>query len=164
MRIGTQEREDAVAVLGEHLAAGRLTADEYQERSAAVSDATTRGEVRPLFADLPGTKPGFLAPERPGPPPPPDIAMGPGRYEATRTNPGGPVAEYSDRSSTIAGVLQLVLPFGAGRFYTGQTGLAVAQLLVTFFTAGVGAIWPFIDGIVLLANGGIDGYGRRLRR
>jgi hypothetical protein len=50
-----------------------------------------------------------------------------------------------------------------GRFYTGHIGLAVAQLFVTLLTLGVGAIWPFIDGILLLANGGTDSHGRRLR-
>lgn len=157
MRIGTQEREDAVRVLGEHHAAGRLTAEEYEQRAATAREATTRGAVRPLFADLPGAKPPFLAPEPPGPPPPPGFPMAPAPYGP------GPVAEYSDRSRTVAGVLQIVLPFGVGRFYTGQAGLAVAQLMVTFFTFGIGAIWPFIDGIVLLVSGGVDGYGRPLR-
>jgi hypothetical protein len=41
--------------------------------------------------------------------------------------------------------------------------LALAQLFVTLFTFGIGAIWPLIDGILLLINGGTDSYGRTLR-
>lgn len=68
---------------------------------------------------------------------------------------------YSDRSKVVAGVLQLFFPFGVGRFYTGHTGMAVAQLLLTFIV--VGTIWSFIDGIVLLAGNPTDGDGRVLR-
>ncbi|MGH3568426.1 MAG: NINE protein [Pseudonocardia sp.] len=60
-------------------------------------------------------------------------------------------------------MLQLVLPFGVRRFYSGHTGIAVAQLLVTLFTFGLGAIWAFIDGIVLHAGRPMDPYGRPLR-
>jgi len=70
---------------------------------------------------------------------------------------------FSDKSKIIAGLLQLLLPLGIGRMYAGQTGLGVAQLLVTVFTCGVGAIWPFIDGIVMLVTDPRDGNGRPLR-
>jgi hypothetical protein len=70
---------------------------------------------------------------------------------------------YSYRSKTVAGVLQIVLPFGVGRFYTGQIGLGLLQLFVCMITFGFGALWPMIDGIMLLANGGQDAEGRPLR-
>ncbi|GAA1398550.1 DUF1707 domain-containing protein [Pseudonocardia kongjuensis] len=70
---------------------------------------------------------------------------------------------YSDRQRIVGGLLQLFLPFGVGRFYTGHTGLAVAQLLVTLFTFGFGAIWSFVDGIVILAGSPTDPAGRPLR-
>src|SRR5690242_1551559 len=68
MRIGDDEREAAVAALGEHYAAGRLTKDEYDERSERAWDARTHAALMPLFADLP--RPGRAAPEpaRSGPP------------------------------------------------------------------------------------------------
>jgi TM2 domain-containing membrane protein YozV len=70
----------------------------------------------------------------------------------------------SDKSKVVAGVLGIALGgFGAGRFYTGHTGIAVAQLLVTIFTCGIGHFWGMIDGIVILANGGTDAEGRILR-
>jgi TM2 domain-containing membrane protein YozV len=70
---------------------------------------------------------------------------------------------FSDKSKLTAGLLQIFLPFGAGRFYTGHAAMAVCQLLLLFFTCGIGVLWPIIDGIVLLLAGGTDSNGRRLR-
>lgn len=57
------------------------------------------------------------------------------------------------KSKLAAGLLQIFLgAFGVGRFYLGYTGIAVAQLLVSIFTFGIGAIWPFIDGILILTG------------
>lgn len=72
-------------------------------------------------------------------------------------------APYSEKNKLVAGLLQVFLPFGIGRFYTGHTGLGVAQLLVTFFTCGVGAVWSFVDGIILLVSDSTDSDGRLLR-
>jgi TM2 domain-containing membrane protein YozV len=70
----------------------------------------------------------------------------------------------SDKSKLVAGILQLALGgFGAGRFYTGHAGMAVAQIAVTWLTCGFGGLWPLIDGITLLINGGTDAQGRKLR-
>lgn len=55
LRIGDAEREAAVAALGEHYAAGRLTKDEYDDRSDAAYRARTAADLAPLFADLPRT-------------------------------------------------------------------------------------------------------------
>jgi TM2 domain-containing membrane protein YozV len=70
---------------------------------------------------------------------------------------------YSDKSKIVAGLLQVLLPLGIGRMYMGQTGLGVAQLLVTLLTCGVGAVWPFIDGILILVGDKTDAEGRILR-
>ena len=53
LRIGNAEREKAATELGEHLAAGRLDADEYTDRVGKVYAARTAGDLAPLFADLP---------------------------------------------------------------------------------------------------------------
>ena len=67
---------------------------------------------------------------------------------------------YSDKSKVVAGLLQLFLgTFGIGRFYLGDTGLALGQL----FTCGGLGIWALIDGIVLLAGSPVDRYGRPLQ-
>jgi TM2 domain-containing membrane protein YozV len=70
----------------------------------------------------------------------------------------------SDKSKLVAGLLQIFLGgFGAGRFYTGHTSKAIWQIVATWLTCGFGAIWPLIDGIMILAKGGTDAQGRPLR-
>ncbi|MFC6089477.1 DUF1707 SHOCT-like domain-containing protein [Saccharothrix lopnurensis] len=72
IRIGDAEREHALELLGAHLGQGRLTVDEFGERSARVATARTRGDLLVLFADLPAPRPEFsrVAPlppaDRPG--------------------------------------------------------------------------------------------------
>ncbi|MDX2599670.1 TM2 domain-containing protein [Streptomyces caniscabiei] len=68
---------------------------------------------------------------------------------------------YSDKSKIVAGVLSVFLgPLGIGRFYTGHTGLAVAQLV----TLGGLGVWTLIDGLILLlSNDKTDAAGRILR-
>jgi hypothetical protein len=52
-RISDAERETAASSLGEHYAAGRLTKEEYDERSALAWSAKFASDLAPLFADLP---------------------------------------------------------------------------------------------------------------
>ncbi len=54
VRIGDQEREEAVARLGAHYEAGRLTAEEHQERVGQALQAKTQTDLAALFDDLPG--------------------------------------------------------------------------------------------------------------
>jgi hypothetical protein len=164
IRIGNAEREAAVRALGDHYAQGRLDQDEYEERVTAAYAARTSGDLAPLFEDLPGgdeqpttvlaAPPTVAAPLSPAARHPHDLAAPYGRDPAT----GAP---YSDRYKVAAGVMQLLLPFGIGRFYTGHTGIAVAQLVLSF--AGIGLLWAFIDGIVILAGRPTDRHGRPLR-
>jgi hypothetical protein len=53
IRLSDAEREAAAADLGEHFAQGRLTVDEHAERLEQVWSAKTRGEIAPIFRDLP---------------------------------------------------------------------------------------------------------------
>jgi len=77
---------------------------------------------------------------------------------------GGYAGQVSDKSKLVAGLLQTLLGWvGAGRFYTGHTGLAIGQIAATWLTCGLGGIWPFIDGIMILVKGGTDAQGRILR-
>lgn len=90
-----------------------------------------------------------------------------GPYGASPTAPYGvhPMTgvPYSEKSKIVAGLLQILLPLGIGRFYIGDTGIGVAQLLVTIFTCGIGALWPVIDGIIILASDSKDSQGLMLR-
>lgn len=152
LRIGTAEREDAMRVLGEHFSAGRLEIDEYEQRAGAVAQAVTRGDLRSLFADLPAPYPPFMAPPVWAAPPPRPMPMYPAPYYP-------PPVLHSPKSRLAAGLLQIFVPFGAGRFYTGHYGIAVAQLL----TCGGFGIWTLVDGIILLTDKyATDAEGRRL--
>ena len=57
LRISDADREAAVDVLAEHYATGRLTKDEFDERSDAVWSAKTRGDLAPIFVDMPHRSP-----------------------------------------------------------------------------------------------------------
>ena len=84
IRIGTAERDAAMKALDAHLEAGRLDVDEYGERSARASVATTAPELAVLFDDLPAPHPDL--PGVPGlpvvaPPPAPPAVREPSTME-----------------------------------------------------------------------------------
>ncbi|MFE6614471.1 DUF1707 domain-containing protein [Amycolatopsis sp. NPDC057786] len=62
LRISDQDRESALAALGEHMSAGRIDIDEFGERSARVTAAKTRGELSEVFGDLPEPHPRYDTP------------------------------------------------------------------------------------------------------
>lgn len=70
---------------------------------------------------------------------------------------------YSDKQKLVAGLLQILIPLGIGRFYIGDTKIGVWQLVVTILTCGIGGLWPFIDGIIILATDSKDANGLPLR-
>ncbi|WP_067175033.1 DUF1707 SHOCT-like domain-containing protein [Microtetraspora niveoalba] len=53
MRASDGDRDRVAAALREHVAEGRLTVDEFNERLAQVYDSKTYGELATLTADLP---------------------------------------------------------------------------------------------------------------
>src|SRR5215472_12897640 len=53
IRASDADRDRATALLREHHAAGRLTAEEFHDRMDAALNATTLGEIDDLLADLP---------------------------------------------------------------------------------------------------------------
>lgn len=116
------------------------------------------------YRELPPLSPaeGTPPPTGYGAPPPPGYGVPP--YQ--QPHPGAPYGvdpvtnlPYSDKSRVVAGVLQLFLGgFGAGRWYTGHKGMAIAQLL----TCGGLGIWALIDGIMMLVGRVTDPQGRPL--
>jgi len=97
-----------------------------------------------------------------GPPGPGWWMASDGNWYPPQTPPGygyqpghAPVAYYHPeaKSKVVAGLLQLCLGgLGIGRFYLGYNNIGVAQLLVTIFTCGIGAIWCLVDGIMILTG------------
>jgi hypothetical protein len=86
LRIGDREREAAVSALGEHYVAGRLTKEEYDERSAVAWQAKNNRDLAPLFVDLPSLQqPGRAPAVRGGSAPPTWNPQPP----ASRTPPRG---------------------------------------------------------------------------
>lgn len=111
------------------------------------------GYPPPSYAPPPPyAPPGYLPPGYGGGygPPQPGAPWGTDQY-------GRP---YSEKSKVIAGVLQIVLGgVGAGRWYTGHYGIAIAQLL----TCGGLGVWALVDGILMLVGNVTDVEGRPLR-
>jgi hypothetical protein len=77
LRAADADRTAVAARLGEHMAAGRLTVEEYEDRVARAYAAKTYGELAELTADLPGTAPAPA--HRPTP-----VAVPSGAYVAHR--------------------------------------------------------------------------------
>lgn len=106
----------------------------------------------------PGQYPGNQGPyqQNPG-----QYSQAPGQYPpAPGQYSGGPVyypGPPSGKSKVVAGILGILLGgFGVHNFYLGQTGKAVAQLLITVLSLGilspVSALWGLIEGILILVS------------
>ncbi len=69
------------------------------------------------------------------------------------------------KSKIAAGLLGIFLGgFGVHRFYLGYIGLGIAQIVVTLITCGIGSLWGFIEGILILTgNMNQDAEGRPLK-
>jgi TM2 domain-containing membrane protein YozV len=109
-------------------------------------------------------------------PPPPPMPRAMANTATAAHKPAGPGLMYmtanpdlnpamygvvrSDRSRALAGLLQ-VFP-GVGRMYLGYWAHGVLQLVFTM-CIGIGLVWSWIDGLIILGGGiKLDGYGRRL--
>ncbi|HUA31205.1 MAG TPA: DUF1707 domain-containing protein [Streptosporangiaceae bacterium] len=69
LRVSDAERDRAVSELSEHFQAGRLTSEEFDERSGQALRARTGGDLEVLFADLPRPQPSAMPPSPASPPP-----------------------------------------------------------------------------------------------
>ena len=54
IRVSDADRDQAIAELSEHFQAGRLTQEEFEERSGRALRARTGDDLAALFTDLPG--------------------------------------------------------------------------------------------------------------
>lgn len=135
LRIGDADRQRAAEALAEHFATGRLDSDEYDERVGRVWLSKTRGELPPLFDDLPGGTPPEL---RLAPAPPTSGAThwvaGPGAWK----EPQGGFAAVRQKVSGLpvwAIVLLTVLTIAV---VSSAFPFIVAGAIVWFFLAGPG--------------------------
>ena len=113
MRAGDADRAKTVETLGRHLADGRITVDEFDERVTLAHAAVHLDELPPLLADLP-----------PDTPPPP-------RLPARR--PGGPPDRALDwvPSAALVVLAAMVLSWSAVMLVHGVP--PVLPLLLLFF-------------------------------
>jgi len=116
MRVSDADRDRAVSELSEHFQAGRLTSEEFDERSGLALRARTGSDLSALFADLP--QPG--APATPATP----VAVG-----------GGPPVPRVSRPLLAApvvialAVLAAIFASGHGSHYLG---FPIPVLIVLF--------------------------------
>ena len=77
IRVSDNERDQAVAELSEHYQAGRLTLEEFDDRSGLALRARTGSDLVALFADLPTTVvPAAMTPAGPALPVGPAVPAG----------------------------------------------------------------------------------------
>lgn len=98
--------------------------------------------TQPTPDDLIGTPPP-TGPAYPGAPPP--------GYAPPPASP--PPPSRAPKSRLTAGLLGIFLGgVGAQRFYLGYPSMGVLQILVTIATCGVGGLWGFVEGILILSG------------
>jgi uncharacterized protein DUF1707 len=135
IRISDDERNQAVAMLGEHLTSGRLELAEYEDRCGRAVAARTRGELEELFTDLPAPHPDLSSAT-------PPLIQKAGQLVSMPTRGKKDVVQTpaSKAFEVVAGAAFLV-------------GIPVAILL----TALQGLWWVFIPvGVVLIVAGGVS--------
>lgn len=114
MRIGDAERDRTCAVLADHFQAGRLTAEEFDQRAESAVNAVTEGDLRRLLIDLPAAAPVSGPPVEPRPAPrAAQPAAGPSAFDVLFGLLG-----------VMAGLSLLLLFTLAGTHYTGFGFLA----------------------------------------
>jgi hypothetical protein len=124
----------------------------------------------PAGQGYPGGQPGYAGqpyPSQPYPSQPQPGYLGQPGYGQGPFDPSAPFGRHpitgeplSDKQKLVGGLLQIFLGcFGAGRWYLGDVGIALAQL----FTCGGLGIWSLIDGIMMLTGNVRDPQGRPLR-
>lgn len=57
------------------------------------------------------------------------------------------------KSKIVAGILGILFgSIGIHNFYLGNTKRGIIQIIVTLFTFGLGGIWGFVEGILILVG------------
>jgi len=61
--------------------------------------------------------------------------------------------QAEQKSKVVAGILGLFLgAWGIHNFYLGDTKKGIIQIVVTIVTCGIGGLWGFIEGIMILCG------------
>ena len=78
--------------------------------------------------------------------------------------PPAETVKKSAKSKLVAGLLGIFLgSYGVHNFYLGFTKKAVIQIIVTCVTCGIGGLWGFIEGIMIICGkNAVDANGAPL--
>lgn len=84
--------------------------------------------------------------------------------EQATAKPAAAPAGTQPKSKMVAGLLGIFLgAWGIHNFYLGNSSRGIIQIVVTIVTCGVGGIWGFIEGILILCgNINVDANGNPL--
>ncbi len=101
----------------------------------------------------------------------PNAAYNQNQYNPNQGYPNGqyppqpPAGGYQQKEKLVAGLLGIFLgSFGIHNFYLGFTTKAIIQIVVTIVTCGIGGLWGFIEGILILTgNINVDANGIPLK-
>ena len=75
-----------------------------------------------------------------------------GAQQNVGAQPGAPVNPEA-KSKMAAALLGIFLgSWGKHNFYLGNTSRGIIQIVVTICTCGIGGLWGFIEGIMILAG------------
>jgi hypothetical protein len=117
LRVSDADRDQALAELSEHYQAGRLTLEEFEERSGQALRAKTARELMSLFTDLPR-----------------DQAQTAGAVSVPDARPHWPAARAWVTAATLSAVVIVVIALA--RSGLGHHGFVVpVPLLVLLFVA-----------------------------
>jgi len=114
LRVSDADRDRALAELSEHFQAGRLTSEEFEERSGRALQARTGAELAGLLADLP----------RSGPPAPPRGPRSPARGLGT------PIAVVMAVGAVTAVVAVAAITAGLNGGLGGHGAAALVPILI----------------------------------
>lgn len=109
-RIGDAERDRAAELLREHMAQGRLTAEEFDERVDAALKAKVSTDLDPLFTDLPGPRPGQEVATTPAYQPPPWQGANAASTPAPAPAALPPRSSAASALNGLTGALWLIIP------------------------------------------------------
>ncbi len=92
------------------------------------------------------------------------IACGQPLTSGVNVNPYGNPTSSGLKSKMAAGLLGIFLGgWGVHNFYLGYTTRGIIQIVLTLCSCGIGGIWGFIEGILILCgNINTDADGRPL--
>lgn len=99
----------------------------------------------------------------PGAPPPVATGSSGGLLSATWMMSDPPPAGWQPKQKLVAGLLGILIgSLGIHSFYLGNSKKGIIQIVATFLTCGIGGIWGFIEGIMILignSSSNTDAYG-----